>query len=93
VPEPRTSRDLQAVPPVQFDPTGRRAAAYTREIRKVNILDKAASTRNPRRRTRDGMPVAIRNGLPVRHYQPGRNTRARSMTAAEAARHLGVTDA
>ncbi len=41
-----------------------------------------------------GKPVAVRNGLPVRvNYPLGRNTRAKSMTAAEAARHLGARHA
>ena len=57
MPEPRTSRDLQAVPPVQIDAKNRDASAYQQARRHGES--------GPFR----GKPVEIRNGLPFRPYR------------------------
>jgi len=88
VPSPRSDAP-RSVPPVQFDLTARQQAAYQRALRARKArADAYPDGATPRR---GGWPVTARKGLPERiNYPLGRNTRAKSMTEAEAARHLGA---
>jgi hypothetical protein len=75
VPELRNPgrRDLAAVPAVQFDLTDRHNSAYQNQRRRDRAARTAANypeaNPRPRPKTRDGYPVTVRNGLPVRRYR------------------------